>query len=155
MVVCSAVSGALPRGCGAEGLCCAPPKYPPGAIGIERPHSNATLGRIFERRSQPPEALEESEGTVQWLERTGGHNFPTVHLELIRYIFRMQRQAARSSKRNCARAGAAKSNATYTGEKDVTLRLETILRLEGIRVAILRSSVPTDKREDWYERQLG
>jgi superfamily II DNA or RNA helicase len=44
--------------------------------------------------------------------------------------------------------------ATYTGEKDVTLRLETVLRQEGMRVAILRSSVPTDKREDWYERQL-
>jgi len=44
--------------------------------------------------------------------------------------------------------------ATYTGEKDVTHRLETVLQQEGIRVAILRSSVPTDKREDWYERQL-
>src|SRR5271170_5328366 len=44
--------------------------------------------------------------------------------------------------------------ATFTGEKDVTLRLETVLRREGISVAILRSSVPTDKREDWYERQL-
>jgi hypothetical protein len=29
-----------------------------------------------------------------------------------------------------------------------------VLRQEGIRVAVLRSSVPTDKREDWYERQL-
>ena len=44
--------------------------------------------------------------------------------------------------------------ATYTGEKDVTLRLETVLRQEGIRVAVLRSSVATDKREDWYDRQL-
>jgi hypothetical protein len=44
--------------------------------------------------------------------------------------------------------------ATYTGEKDVTLRLETVLRQAGFRVAVLRSSVPTDKREDWYERQL-
>ncbi|HMG84615.1 MAG TPA: helicase-related protein [Terracidiphilus sp.] len=44
--------------------------------------------------------------------------------------------------------------ATFTGEKDVTLRLETILRQEGIRIAVLRSSVPTDKREDWYDRQL-
>ena len=44
--------------------------------------------------------------------------------------------------------------ATYTGEKDVTQRLETVLQQEGIRVAVLRSSVPTDKREDWYERQL-
>lgn len=44
--------------------------------------------------------------------------------------------------------------ATYTGEKDVTHRLETVLQKEGIRVAVLRSSVPTDKREEWYERQL-
>ena len=44
--------------------------------------------------------------------------------------------------------------ATYTGEKDVTLRLEAVLRQEGFRVAVLRSSVPTDKREDWYDRQL-
>src|ERR1035437_5589265 len=40
------------------------------------------------------------------------------------------------------------------GEKDVTLRLETVLRQAGFRVAVLRSSVATDKREDWYERQL-
>ena len=44
--------------------------------------------------------------------------------------------------------------ATYTGEKDVTLRLETVLWQAGFRVAVLRSSVATDKREDWYERQL-
>ena len=40
--------------------------------------------------------------------------------------------------------------ATYTGEKDVTLRLETVLQQAGFRVAVLRSSVATDKREDWY-----
>ena len=44
--------------------------------------------------------------------------------------------------------------ATYTGEKDVTLRLATVLQEAGFRVAVLRSSVPTDEREDWYERQL-
>jgi hypothetical protein len=44
--------------------------------------------------------------------------------------------------------------ATYTGEKDVTLRLDTVLRQAGFRVAVLRSSVATDKREEWYERQL-
>jgi hypothetical protein len=42
----------------------------------------------------------------------------------------------------------------YTGEKDVTLRLESVLRQAGFRVAVLRSSVATDKREEWYERQL-
>jgi hypothetical protein len=44
--------------------------------------------------------------------------------------------------------------ATYTGEKDVTLRLETVLRRSGFRAAVLRSSVSTDMREEWYERQL-
>jgi hypothetical protein len=44
--------------------------------------------------------------------------------------------------------------ATYTGEKDVTLRLESVLQQAGFRVAVLRSSVATDKREEWYERQL-
>jgi hypothetical protein len=44
--------------------------------------------------------------------------------------------------------------ATYTGEKDVTLRLQTVLEREGIRTAVLRSSVATDKREEWYDRQL-
>ncbi len=44
--------------------------------------------------------------------------------------------------------------ATYTGEKDVTLRLQTVLERESIRAVVLRSSVATDKREDWYDRQL-
>jgi hypothetical protein len=44
--------------------------------------------------------------------------------------------------------------ATYTGKKDVTLRLETVLQQAGFRVAVLRSSVTTVKREEWYERQL-
>ncbi len=44
--------------------------------------------------------------------------------------------------------------ATFTGEKDVNLRLEHVLLQAGFRVAVLRSTVPTDKREDWYERQL-
>ncbi len=44
--------------------------------------------------------------------------------------------------------------ATYTGERDVTARLEQVLREAGFRVAVLRSSVPTDKRELWYEKRL-
>src|SRR6201993_1331682 len=44
--------------------------------------------------------------------------------------------------------------ATFTGEKDVNGRLEAVLRQAGIRVAVLRASVPTHKREEWYERQL-
>ena len=42
----------------------------------------------------------------------------------------------------------------FTGEKDVARRIEEVLRQEGIRATVLRSSVPTDKREVWYEKQL-
>jgi hypothetical protein len=44
--------------------------------------------------------------------------------------------------------------AVYTQKRDVTRRLETILAREGIRVAVLTSDVPTEKRETWFERKL-
>ena len=44
--------------------------------------------------------------------------------------------------------------ATFTGKHDVTARLERVLRHAGFCVAVLRATVPTDKREGWYERQL-
>ena len=44
--------------------------------------------------------------------------------------------------------------ATFTGEFDVAARLESVLRGAGMRVAVLRPSVPTLKRELWYEKQL-
>ena len=44
--------------------------------------------------------------------------------------------------------------ATHTGEKDVNGRLEQVLSAAGLRVAVLRASVATQKREEWYDRQL-
>jgi hypothetical protein len=44
--------------------------------------------------------------------------------------------------------------ATFTGEHDVAARLERVLRQAGLRVAVLRPTVPTLKRELWYEKQL-
>ena len=44
--------------------------------------------------------------------------------------------------------------AVYTRKRDVTQRLERILRSEGISVAVLTADVPTDKREAWFERRL-
>jgi hypothetical protein len=44
--------------------------------------------------------------------------------------------------------------ATFTGEFDVAARLESVLRGAGMRVAVLRPSVTTLKRELWYEKQL-
>jgi hypothetical protein len=44
--------------------------------------------------------------------------------------------------------------ATFTGEHDVAGRLERVLRRAGFRVAVLRQTVPTLRRELWYEKQL-
>jgi superfamily II DNA or RNA helicase len=44
--------------------------------------------------------------------------------------------------------------AVYTQKRDVTHRLEQILTKEGVRVAVLRTEVPPEQREAWYERQL-
>lgn len=44
--------------------------------------------------------------------------------------------------------------ATYTGEHDVTARLRDVLEQAGFRVAVLKSSVPTERREQWYAERL-
>jgi hypothetical protein len=44
--------------------------------------------------------------------------------------------------------------ATFTGEHDVTLRLKTVLEAAGLRVAVMKSSVPTESREAWYKERL-
>jgi hypothetical protein len=44
--------------------------------------------------------------------------------------------------------------ATYTGEHDVTQRLNTVLTQAGFRVAVLRSTVATHRREAWVEERL-
>jgi hypothetical protein len=44
--------------------------------------------------------------------------------------------------------------ATFTGEHDVPARLEEILRGAGFKVAVLRSSVPALKREQWYAQRV-
>lgn len=44
--------------------------------------------------------------------------------------------------------------ATFTGAHDVTHRLEKVLSGAGFRVAVLRTSVPTDKREAWFTDRL-
>jgi hypothetical protein len=44
--------------------------------------------------------------------------------------------------------------AVYTRKRDVTRRLETILAREGIRVAVLTSDVPPEKREAWLAQRV-
>ena len=44
--------------------------------------------------------------------------------------------------------------AVYTRKRDVTRRLESILAREGIRVAVLTSDVPPEKRESWIAQKI-
>ena len=44
--------------------------------------------------------------------------------------------------------------AVYTRQRDVTHRLAAILAREGIRVDVLTSDVPPEKREAWFEKKL-
>ena len=42
----------------------------------------------------------------------------------------------------------------YTGTRDTTSRLKTILESEGLKTAVLRASVDAAKREDWVAEQV-
>ena len=42
----------------------------------------------------------------------------------------------------------------YTGKRDTASRLKTLLSAEGLKCAILRSSVKTEDREDWILEQV-
>jgi Type III restriction enzyme, res subunit len=42
----------------------------------------------------------------------------------------------------------------YTGTRDTTARLKTILEAQGLKVAVLRASVDAAKREDWVAEQV-
>jgi hypothetical protein len=42
----------------------------------------------------------------------------------------------------------------YTGTRDTSQRLKALLTQEGFRVAVLKSTVPTEKREDWIIDQV-
>ena len=43
---------------------------------------------------------------------------------------------------------------TYTGKRDIAARLKRLFSFEGIKTTVLRSSVATDKREDWIMDQV-
>lgn len=42
----------------------------------------------------------------------------------------------------------------YTDTRDTTARLKHLLKLHGIRAAVMKASVKADEREDWVETQL-
>jgi superfamily II DNA or RNA helicase len=65
-----------------------------------------------------------------------------------------ERKLIEEVKKELAEGRRCQVFAVYTQKHDVTARLQRILITEGIRTAVLRSSVDTSKREAWYARQI-
>lgn len=69
-------------------------------------------------------------------------------------VYSKERRLVEEIKKELAEGRRCQVFAVYTQKRDVTSRLERILREEGISCAIMRSSIETSKRESWYERRL-
>jgi hypothetical protein len=70
------------------------------------------------------------------------------------FVYAKERKLIEDIRRELGQGRRCQVYATFTGEHDVAARLERVLRQAGLRVAVLRPTVPTLKRELWYERQL-
>jgi hypothetical protein len=69
-------------------------------------------------------------------------------------MYSKERRLIEEVKNELAEGRRCQIFAVYTQKRDVTARLEQILNREGIRTAVLRRNVPTDKREVWYARRV-
>jgi len=69
-------------------------------------------------------------------------------------LYSKERKLIEEVKKELAEGRRCQVFAVYTQKHDVTARLQRILSTEGIRTAVLRSSVDTSKREAWYARQI-
>lgn len=58
------------------------------------------------------------------------------------------------AKANKAEGRRVLAYTTYTGTRDTTTRLKSILEREGLRAAVLRATVDTSRREDWIFEQV-
>jgi hypothetical protein len=70
------------------------------------------------------------------------------------HLHSKERRLIEEIKRELAEGRRCQVFAVYTQKHDVTARLQRILSQEGIRTAVLRSSVDTSKREAWYAKQI-
>jgi len=70
------------------------------------------------------------------------------------YVYGKERRLIEEVKTELSRGRRCQIYAVYTQKRDVTRRLERILVNEGIRVALLTTEVPPERREAWYEREV-
>ena len=69
-------------------------------------------------------------------------------------VYSKERRLIEEVKKELAEGRRCQVFAVYTLKRDVTARLEKILNREGIRTAVLRRNVSTDKREAWYAKRV-
>ncbi|MFN7640380.1 MAG: helicase-related protein [bacterium] len=69
-------------------------------------------------------------------------------------VYAKERRLVEECKRELAAGRRVQVFAVYTQKRDVTRRLQDLLRKEGIRVEVLRAEVPPEQREAWYESQV-
>lgn len=70
------------------------------------------------------------------------------------FIYAKERRLIEEIKSELAIGRKVQVFAVYTQKRDVTRRLQNLLRNEGIRAEVLTAEVPPEQREAWYERQL-
>ena len=70
------------------------------------------------------------------------------------FIYAKERRLIEEIKSELAIGRKVQVFAVYTRKRDVTRRLQNLLRNEGIRAEVLTAEVPPEQREAWYERQL-
>jgi hypothetical protein len=70
------------------------------------------------------------------------------------FVYAKERRLIEEVKAELAVGRSVQVFAVYTQKRDVTRRLQELLRNEGIRVEVLTAETPPEQREAWYERQL-
>jgi hypothetical protein len=70
------------------------------------------------------------------------------------YVYAKERRLVEEIKVELAAGRNVQVFAVYTQKRNVTRRLQELLRNEGIRVEVLTSETPPEQREAWYECQL-
>jgi hypothetical protein len=69
-------------------------------------------------------------------------------------VYSKERRLIEDVKKELAEGRRCQVFAVYTLKRDVTARLEKIFNREGIRTAVLRRTISTDKREAWYAKRV-
>jgi len=69
-------------------------------------------------------------------------------------VYAKERRLIEEIKSELANGRNVQVFAVYTQKRDVTRRLQELMRKEGIRAEVLTAETPPEQREAWYERQL-